>query len=337
MVPVRPVRSLLLVALALAAALLAAVVPSRPHAANAAPAASAPGKSSRTNGSLEARILALGEPVEGVAVQVRSTGVPGTDQWIESADAVIDTSDARGIVHFDGLEPGRYNVVGHCGRLPGDRIAGNIATKVDVMAGKTAHTTLTLRRGGRILGRAMLGDRGLSGVQILTESSEALASSCPMLDSRNPGPDGNFSVGKVPVGTFVYVKAIKPLGRGDLEVWKDFKLAKPETLSVTWNFPVLDSAQLATVRIGVRLDQGQPADKGRVEIQHIDTDWRYRLGFDFTQDDSITVLPNLPPGHYTVRAMATPGVKTWWNAAADTFVVGPGQRRDKIIPAKIRT
>ena len=64
---------------------------------------------------------------------------------------------------------------------------------------------------------------------------------------------------------------------------------------------------------------------------------RREVRFDFTQDDSITVLPNLPPGHYTVRAMATPGVKTWWNAAADTFVVGPGQRRDKIIPAKIRT
>jgi hypothetical protein len=330
MVPVRLVRPLPFVALVLATALLAAVAPSRPRAAGAAPASA--GKSSRATGSLEARILALGEPVQGVAVQVRSTGVPGTDQWIESPDAVIDTSDAKGIVHFDGLEPGRYNVVGHCGRLP-----GNIATKVDVMTGKTAHTTLTLRRGGRVLGRAMLGDRGVSGVQIVTESSEALASSCPILEARNPGPDGRFSVGKVPVGTFVYVKAIKPLGRGDLEVWKDFNLAKPETVSVTWNFPVLDSAQLGTVRIGVRLDQGQPADRGRVEIQHIDSDWRYRLGFDFTQDDSITVLPSLPPGHYTVRAMATPGVKTWWNAAADTFMVGPGVKRDKIIPAKIRT
>jgi hypothetical protein len=287
-------------------------------------------------GAIEARILALGVPIPGVAVQVRSTGDPGGEQWIEDPKAVVDTSDARGMVRFTGLAAGRYHVVGHCGRLPGDHIAGNIATKAEVLPGKTAHATLTLRRGGRILGRAMEGDRGMSGVTLLTEANSALQSSCPMLEPRNPGPDGRFTVGKVPLGTAVSVKALRRLGKGDLEVWKDFNLAAAETVSGTWTFPELDSAQLGTVTIGVRLDDGRPADRGRLEIQHIDEGWRYRLGFDFTEADSLTVLPDMPAGEYSIRAMATPGGKSWWNATTDTIVVAQGARHRKIIPARLR-
>ena len=317
----------------LAAVLLAGVAPARPRPAGAAD--DARGKSKGT-GSVDARIIALGVPVPGVAVQVRSTGVPGSDQWMEDSTAVVDTSDAKGMVRFRGLAPGRYHVVGHCGRLPGDYIAGNIATKVDVTPGGTAHATLTLRRGGRILGRTMVGEQGLGGISLQTESRDALPSTCPMLEPRNPGPDGRFTVGKVPIGTFVYVKAIRPLGKGDIEVWKDFTLAQAETVTGTWNFPPLDSAQLGTVRIGVRLEEGGPADRGRLELQHLDEGWRYRLGFDFDDQDSLTVLTDMPPGEYSVRAMATPGVKAWWNASSDTLVVAPGSRRDKIIAARLR-
>lgn len=324
----RSPRSASIVLPVLAAVLLAGLVPSRPRPAGAAVA--------KGTGSVEARILALGVPVPGIAVQVRSTGVPGTDQWMEDPTAPVDTTDAKGRVQFSGLLPGLYHVVGHCGRLPGDFIAGSIATRVEVLPGSTAHATLTLRRGGRIVGRTMLGDVGLGGISLQTESSDALPSSCPMLEPRNPGPDGRFTVGKVPIGTSVYVKAIRPLGRGEIEVWKDFNLAQAETVTGTWNFPPLDSAQLGTVRIGVRLEHGAPADRGRLELQHLDQGWRYRLGFDFTEADSLTLLTHLPPGEYSVRAMATPGVKAWWNATADTLVVAPGSHRDKIISARLR-
>ena len=329
--PTKLPRPLWIVLPLLAAVLRAGPGPTRPRAAGAADGAGAKG-----TGSIEARILALGEPIPGVAVQVRSTGVPGTDEWLEDPAATVDTSDAKGIVSFSGLAPGRYHLVGHCGRLPGDCIAGNIATKVEVLAGVTAHATLTLRRGGRILGRAMRGEIGLSGVELQTESSDALPSSCPMLEPRNPGPDGRFTVGKVPVGTFVNVKAIRSLGKGDIEVWKDFTLARPETVTGTWNFPELDSAQLGTLRIGVRLDDGHPADRGRLELQHLDKDWRYRLGLDFTEADSVAILPDLPPGEYSIRALATPGGKVWWNATADTLLLAPGAHRVKIMPARIR-
>ena len=304
------------------------LVPSHPAPSGAADA--------KGTGAIEARVVSLGEPIAGVPVQVRSTGEPGGEQWMEDPKAAVDTTDAKGIARFTGLAPGRYHVVGHCGRLPGDRIAGNIATKAEVLPGRTAHATITLRQGGRILGRAMRGDRGMSGVQLQTEANAALPSSCPMLEPRNPGPDGRFTVGKVPIGSIVHVRAVKPMGRGELEVQKDFTLAAPETLTGEWTFPQLDSAQLGTVRIGVRLDDGNPADKGRLEIQHINQGWRYKVGFDFTEADSITVLPEMPPGEYSIRAMATPGVKAWWNATADTMVVAPGAARRKIVSARLR-
>lgn len=287
-------------------------------------------------GEVVVRIVAQGEAIPGVPVQVRSTGQPGLETWIEDPTALVDTSDTEGVVRFRGVAPGRYHVVGHCGRLPDDCIAGSIATKVDVLPGATVRTTLTLRRGGRILGRTLVGERGVGGVTLQTESTDALPSTCPMLEPRNPGPDGTFTVGKVPIGTFVWVKALKPLGRGDLQVWKDFNLAHAETVTGTWNFPELDSARLGTVRIGVRLEGGGAADRGRLELLHLDpAGWRYAVGFDFTEAESLTVLPSLPPGDYTVRAMATPGVKAWWNATADTLTVAPGVERTKIVSARL--
>lgn len=318
----------------LSAALVAALV-----GLGLAVLASHPGPAgAAATGTIEVRILAQGDPIPGVPVQVRPTGEPGLDTWMESPSARVDTSDARGIVRFADLAPGRYHVIGHCGRLPGDCIAGNIATKAEVIPGATAHATLTLRRGGRILGRAVVGERALAGVTLQTESADALPSSCPILEPRNPGPDGNFTVGKVPVGNYVWVKALRPLGRGDLQVWKDFHMAKPETVSGSWSFPDLDSASLGTVRIGVRLDDGHPAGKGRIELSHLDqkASWRYTIGFDFTEAESLTILPSMPPGEYSLRAMATPGVKAWWNATAETLLVAPGVRRDKIIQARLR-
>lgn len=326
-----PTRSLPpFVAVACAAMLAVVLAPFPPAGARAA---SGP----KGTGSIEVRVIALGEPVPGVAVQARPTGGPGGEVWREDSTAIADTSDAQGKVRFTGLAPGRYHVVGHCGRLPGDIIAGNLASKVDVVPRHTARATLTLRRGGRIVGRAMEGERGLSGIVLQTEATDALASSCPMLEARNPGPDGRFAVGKVPVGSYVWVKAIRPLGRGEIQVWKDFRIARAETVTGTWNFPPIDSTQLGSARIGVRLADAGPADRGRLELLHLDKEgWRYSLGFDFTEADSVTLLPALPPGEYTVRAMATPGVRRWWNAASDTLVVAPGARHTKILVARLR-
>jgi len=325
-----PTRSLFPLVAFACAVFAVALVPFPPSGARAASGA-------KGTGTVEVRVVALGEPVAGVAVQARSTGRPGGEVWMEDSTAVADTSDAEGRVRFTGLAPGRYHVVGHCGRLPGDVIAGNLATKVDVVPGHTAKATLTLRRGGRIVGRALVGERGLSGVSLQTEATDALSSTCPMLEARNPGPDGRFSVGKVPVGSYVWVKGIRPLGRGEIQVWRDFRIAKAETVTGTWNFPPIDSTQLGSVRIGVRLAESGPADRGRLELLHLDKEgWRYTLGFDFSEGDSVTLLPWLPPGEYTVRAMATPGVKRWWNAASDTLVIAPGASHTKVLTARLR-
>jgi hypothetical protein len=336
--------------LASTAALVAGLVACLPPGAGA--------NGARGTGTIEARVVVLGQPVAGVPVQARPVGRGGSD-WVEDSTAVVDTTDRDGRVRFRGVAPGRYHVVGHCGLLPGDMIAGNIATRVDVTAGKTASGTLTLRRGGRILGLAVEGERPLSGVTLQTEATDALPSSCPMLQPRNPGPDGRFTVGKVPVATFVWVKALRPLGRGEVQVWKDFRLAQAETVTGTWNFPPLDSTQLGSVRIGVRLDAGGPADKGRLELlqihplpaeappgpdqppsppggAHRQAGWRYTLSFDFTEKDSVTTLESLPPGEYTLRAIATPGVRQWWNAASDTLVIAPGGRHEKFLLARLR-
>jgi hypothetical protein len=301
-----------------------------PHAGAAVPAPP-------STGNLEVRILAEGKPVPGVPVQARAVGEPGRDTWVEGTNAAVDTSDARGVVHFRGLAVGGYDVVGHCGRLPGDNIAGTIATRAEVIAGTMAHATLTLRRGGRILGRCLEGETPLGDVRLESEAVAALPSTCPMLEGRNPGPDGRFTVGKIPIGTIVWVKGLRPMGKGTLQVWKDFNLAHAETVTGTWNYPHFDSTQLGTVRIGVRLDEGQPAEGGRLDLTHLSPDgWRYSVGFDFTEAESLTVLPALPPGAYSVRATANATVKTWWSAAADTISVAPGASHTKLVHSKVR-
>jgi hypothetical protein len=205
-----------------------------------------------------------------------------------------------------------------------------------VLPGAIARTTLTLRRGGHIVGRALLGERGLSGVRIKTEATGAIPSSCPMFKTRNPGPDGQFDVGKVPVGTFLYVKASRTLGKGEIEISKDFTLAKAETVTGTWNFPVLDSTKFGSARLGVRFDTGGPADKGRLELERYDQGWRYHMSVEFAAPESLTLVPLLPPGEYVVRAAVVPGVKNWWSAPAETLAIAPGAHRDKLLKAHVR-
>jgi hypothetical protein len=318
----RPVRLLP----ALAATALLAVALSR------VAAAPAPAPAAKPTGTIEARVILLGTPVAGVPIQVRNTGEPGLDVWMEDSTAVVDTTDAKGIARFAGLPAGRYHVLAHCGRLPGDRIAGSISTRAEVIPGQVAHSTLTLRPGGRIRGRVLEGDRPVSRATVETQTIDALPSNCPTLDTRNPGPDGRFEVGRVPINTFLWVKVYRPLGGGDVQLWKDFTLAAADTIEATWNFPALDSARLATVRLGVRIPGEGPADLGRIELSTIHPDgWRYFAGFDFTTEDSLHTLPSVPPGRYGLRATCRPGTKKWWNAQPESLVVEPGAKITRLL------
>lgn len=318
---------------ALVATVLVAAALARAGAAPAAPAATA--KDARPTGSIEARVILMGTPVPGVPLQARNVGEPGLDVWMEDSTAVIDTTDAKGIAHFRGLVPGRYHVLAHCGRLPGDRIAGTISTKAEVIAGQVAHSTLTLRPGGRIRGRILEGGRPISRATVETQTTDALPSSCPTLDARNPGPDGRFEVGRVPLDTHVWIKVYRPLGGGDIQLWKDFKLTAPDTIEATWELPAVDSAQLASLELGVRIDGGAPAQAGRIELSTIHPDgWRYFAGFDFSADDSLHTLPAVPPGRYGLRATARPGTGTWWNAQPESLVIEPGTKLKRLLTGR---
>ncbi len=324
-VPV-PRSARFLVPLAIAA-MLAAPDPRASGAATPPPA---------KTGMIEARVILLGAPVAGVPIQARSTGEPGLDVWMDDSTAVIDTTDARGIAHFRGMPAGRYHILAHCGRLPGDRIAGTISTRAEVVAGMIAHSTLTLRPGGRIRGRVLEGGKvPTTRVTVETQTTDALPSGCPVMDTRNPGPDGRFEVGRVPVDTYLWVKVHRPLGDGDVQLWRDFKLAKADTIEATWTLPAIDSTQLATVRLGVRLDKGGAAEGGRFELSTIHPDgWRYFAGFDFGADDSLHTLTSVPPGRYGLRATPKPGIKTWWNAPAESLIVSPGATITRLLPGR---
>lgn len=277
--------------------------------------------------SIEAKVSLLGTPVKGVIVQARPVRANGLDGWMEDSTAVIDTSDAAGIVQFRGLAPGRYHVAAQCGRLPVDRIAGSIATKLEVLPGHTAHATLTLRPGGRIKGLVLSGDRPTSAVIVEAQSIDALPSNCPTLEARNPGPDGRFEVGRAPLNTPIRIKVTRQQAEGSIEVWREFTLTAPDTVEGTWTLPGIDSTSLGTLRVGVRLEDGVPVEAGRMEVSLRHPDG-YRYVADFTLDgekDSLKTLTALPPGRYGIRSTPRPGIKRFWNASPESVTVAAGK------------
>ena len=296
----------------------------------------APAPAVKANASIEARVILYGVPVANVPLQARNVGEPGLGVWMEDSTAVVDTTDAKGIVVFKGLVPGRYHVLAHCGRLPGDCIGGTISTQAEALPGQVGHATITLRPGGRISGRVLENGRPNPRVTVETQSIDALPSSCPTLDARNPGPDGSFEVGRVPLDTRLWVKVFRPLGGGDLQLWKEFRLAAVDTVEATWELPAIDSTKLATLRLGVRIEGAGPPEAGRMELSTTHPDgWRYYAGFDITAQDSVHTLPAVPPGRYGLRATARPGGGTWWNAAPESIDVQPGETLTRLLPARV--
>ncbi len=293
------------------------------------------------NGSIEVRVLGQGQSVPGVVVRLfKDDGtlleVPGQ---VGSTPLARDSSDADGALEFRDLEPGRYIVTALCERLPGNWIGGSSSTKVEVLPDRPGHATLTLRRGGMIRGRVTKGGRPYTDARISTESQDALPSGCPVLQSQGPDPEGAFVVRKVPVGATSWVKANVPLGGGELGVWHDFRMEKPDTLDSEWAVPDFKDGDLGSALFGVRLPTGEYVDKGRVELllAHSGPDgYRYQVNLALGGPDSLQKVEKLPPGRYNIRAFAEPGGKQWWNASPDTLRIQPGQVTKKVLAARPR-
>ncbi|MGH7727053.1 MAG: hypothetical protein ACREOU_16645 [Candidatus Eiseniibacteriota bacterium] len=294
------------------------------------------------DGSIEVQVIGQGKPVEGVLVRLfKDDGsfmeVPG--QAVSSTPLARDTSDAKGGLVFRDLEPSRYIVTAMCERLPGNWIGGSASTKVELLPNRPGHATLTLRRGGMIRGRVTRGGVPYKDVRISTESQDALSSVCPVLQSQGPDSSGAFVVRKVPVGATSWVKANLALGSGELGVWHDFTMEKPETLDAEWKVPDFKDSELGSALFGVRLPTGEYVDKGRAELllaRTGDDGFRYQVNLMLGGADSLQKVEKLPPGRYNVRCFAEPGGKMWWNAGPDTLSIVPGKVARKIIAARPR-
>ena len=133
----------------------------------------------------------------------------------------------------------------------------------------------------------------------------------------------------------MWVKVYRPLGAGDVQLWKDFRLTAADTIEATWTLPAIDTTKLGTLRVGVRLEDGTVVEGGHVDLSTIHPDgWRYFAGFDFSADDSIHTLSSIPPGRYGLRATPKPGIKKWWNAPAESIDVAPGAKLTRLLPGR---
>jgi hypothetical protein len=120
-----------------------------------------------------------GTPVPDVKVTLApDTGVAPESWNVASSPALaVIPTDATGHALFSEVPPGKYIVTTSCG-LPGNWIAGNYGSKVEVLAMRPSTLTLTLRRGAMVRGKAMQGTKVAGHAEIRADSPDALMSTC---------------------------------------------------------------------------------------------------------------------------------------------------------------
>ena len=296
--------------------------------------------SASANQSVTVLVSGQGTPVEGVKVTLApDTGVP-PEAWNVGTSkplAVIPT-DATGHAVFKDVPPARYIVTTSCG-LPGNWIAGNYASRIEVLDSRPSTLTLTMRRGAMVRGRAMQGGAVARKAEIRSDSPDALMSTCGMMTPSLVDSSGAFTVSKIPLNATTWVKGELPYGPGRLGVWKDYHFEKPDTADVTIDFPAMGPEDVGGVVIDFQADAGAHPDSGTAQLLQVKPDgkWRYEANVTVGGVGGATKIAALPAGRYQIRAYAVPGSSEWWNAPIDSFTVEPGKTVTYALKVKVRS
>ena len=297
---------------------------------------------SKPSGStIDVTVSGQGIPVPGVKITLAPDKGGPPESWNarDSTPIGVMTTDATGHARFADVPAGKYIVTGNCG-LPGNWIAGNYATRLETLAGRPAHVTLTVRGGAMARGVAVQGDRPAGHAKIRTESPDAMASTCgTMTTSLVDSVTGAFTVSKIPIGATTWVKGNLDLGPGQIEVWKDFHFEKPETLDVKLEFPLISDSDVGTLVLDLKADGAEKPDSGSAQLLQVkgDGSWRYEATVGVGGAGGAKTYTRLPAGPYQIRAYAEPGANKWWGSPIDSLRIVPGKTTRYTVAAKLRS
>lgn len=289
---------------------------------------------------VDVMVSGQGTPVPGIKITLApdTGGAPEAWNTSYSAPLAVIPTDSTGHARFASVPPGRYIVTTNCG-LPGNWIAGNSATRLEMLPGRPARVTLTLRRGAMLRGIVLQGDRPAGHAEIRAESLDALMSTCAtMTPSRVDTTSGAFVVAKIPLGATTSVKANLDFGPGQISVSKDFHIERPDTLETTLQFPALAPSDLGSLVLEFKPDSAATPNSGSAQLLQVQSDssWRYEATIGVGGADATRVFTGLPAGSYQIRAYAEPGVNKWWSAPIDSLRIVPGKTTRYTISAKLR-
>jgi len=297
--------------------------------------------SASANQSVTVLVSGQGTPVEGVKVTLApDTGV-APESWNVGTSPAVATiaTDATGHAVFKDVPAAKYIVTTSCG-LPGNWIAGNYASKVEVLDSRPSTLTLTMRRGAMVRGKAMQGGAIARRAEVRSDSPDALMSTCGMMTpTLVDTTTGAFTVSKIPLNATTWVKGEVPFGEGRIGVWKDFHFDKPDTADLTLDFPAMGPKDVGSLVIDFKTEAGVKADSGNAQLLQVTPDgkWRYEASVTVGGQGGATRIDKLPAGAYQIRAYAVPGSSEWWNAPIDSFVVEPGKTARYVLNVKVRS
>ena len=282
-----------------------------------------------------------GTPVPDIKVTLApDTGVAPESWNVSNSTPVgIIPTDNTGHAVFSGVAPGRYIVTTSCG-LPGNWIAGNYATRIDVLPSRPTDVTLTVRRGGMVRGHAMQGNHVATTAEVRADSPDALMSTCGMMTPTLVDTlTGAFTVSKMPLNATTWIKGEMPFGPGRIGVWRDFHFEKPDTVDMTLDFPTMDTKSVGALDINLLSDSAEKPDSGMAQLTQITSDgkWRYEANVTVGGAAGATHIASLPSGPYQIRAYATPGSAKWWNSPYDSLTVRPGQTAKYTLKVTVHT
>ena len=289
--------------------------------------------------TVDVLVSGQGVPVAGVKVTLAPDNGGTPENWSVAVSKPLGelTTDATGHAVFPNVPPAKYFVTTGC-LAPGNWISGSYATRVETLPGHASSITLTLRKGAMIRGKALQGTAPAGHAVVTANSADGLLTPCPMLNSSNvDSTTGGFTVSKVPVNATIALKAEMPMGEGDLGVWREFHVDKPETLDVAFQFPAFEARDLGSIVVDLTADGTAKPDSGVAMLMQTkdDNSWRYTANASVGGTMGPTKITGLPAGHYQIRSNAMPGSSKWWTAAIDTLNILPGKTATYTIKVKL--